>query len=286
MSHVAGLDVRPSAIAGTWYPGSAGLLRRTVEEYLAAVKPVALPGPVLALISPHAGYAYSGPTAAHAFAQVRGAAFRRVILLGPLHRPIWGSRLGPFMVPQEAAYRTPLGDVPVDRPFIAELGKLVELTPVRRDEEHSLEIELPFLQVALGEFSLVPIMLGEHIGEPRTLARLTLLATALGRLSDAATLLVASTDLSHLDDYDAVVRTDRRLVELLDAFAVDELAEALRTEQVQACGATGLVAVLKAAQQRGARGARVLAYASSGDVTGRKQPGIYTVGYLAAAVYG
>lgn len=285
MSRVTDSLVRPSAIAGTWYPGNAALLRRTVEEYLAAVKPVALPGPVLALISPHAGYAYSGPTAAHAFAQVRGAAFRRVILLGPLHRPIWGSRLGPFMIPQEAAYRTPLGDVPVDRPFVDELGKRVELTPVRHDEEHSLEIELPFLQVALGEFSLVPIMLGEHIGEWGAVARLEQLATALAALSDDTTLIVASTDLSHLDDYEEVVRTDRRLVQLINAFAVDELQEALRTEQVQACGATGLVVALKAAQKRGATGARVLAYTSSGDVTGRKQPGIYTVGYLAAAVY-
>lgn len=277
--------IRPSAIAGRWYPDSAVVLRRTVEEYLAAVPPVTLPGPVLALVSPHAGYAFSGPTAAHAFAQVRGAAFHRVILLGPLHRLIRGSRLGAFMVPQEAAYRTPLGDVPLDRTFIAELGRRVPLTPVQRDEEHSLEIELPFLQVALGAFSLVPIMLGEHIGDPGARARVTELAAALAELCDDGTLLVASTDLSHLDNYADVVRTDRRLADLVAAFDVEGLAAALATEQAQACGATGLVAVLEAAQKRGARGVQVLAQTTSGDVTGKKQPGMYTVGYLAAAAY-
>jgi AmmeMemoRadiSam system protein B len=285
MSSTSDSTIRPSAIAGQWYPGSAPALRRTVEEFLAAAPPVALPGPVIALVSPHAGYAYSGPTAGHAFAQVRGAAFRRVILLGPLHRPIWGSRLGAFMVPQEAAYRTPLGDVPLDRAFIAALGRRVLLTPVQRDEEHSLEIELPFLQAALAAFTLVPIMLGEHIGDPGARARVTGLATALTELCDDGTLLVASTDLSHLDNYADVVRTDRRLAELLVAFAVDGLAAALATAQAQACGATGLVAVLEAAQKRGARGVQVLAQTTSGDVTGKKQPGVYTVGYLAAAAY-
>lgn len=277
--------VRPSAIAGQWYPASAPALRSTVERYFAGVNPVPLPGPVLALISPHAGYAYSGPIAAHAFAQVRGASFQRVILLGPLHRPIWGSRLGAFMVPAEAAYRTPLGDVPIDHAFLAALGRRVALTPVRGDKEHALEIELPFLQVALGQFSLAPIMLGEHIGDPGVLARVDALASALAALSDENTLLVASTDLSHRDDYADVIRTDHQLVRLVDELALDDLAAALVAEEVQACGATGMLAVLRAAQQRGARGARVLAYTSSGDVTGDKAPGVYTVGYLAAAVH-
>lgn len=277
--------VRPSAIAGQWYPGSAPALRGAVERYLNEIGPVPLPGPVLALISPHAGYAYSGPTAAHAFAQVRGAPFQRVILLGPLHRPIWGSRLGPFMTPMEVAYRTPLGDVPVDRVFIEALGQRVPLTPVRGDKEHALEIELPFLQVALGHFSLVPIMLGEHIGDPGARARVDALAAALAALSDESTLLVASTDLSHRDDYAEVIRTDRQLVGLIEAFELDDLAAALATEEVQACGATGMVAVLKAAQKRGARGAQVLTYTCSGDVTGEKAPGVYTVGYLAAAAF-
>lgn len=283
--------IRPSAIAGTWYPGSAPELRRTIEGYLNQVQPVALSGRLLALVSPHAGYAYSGPTAAHAYAQLRAmsaesAPFGRVVLLGPLHRPVWGSRLGALMVPTEDAYRTPLGDVPLDRAFINALGREINLTPVRMDEEHSLEIQLPFLQVALGKFSLVPIMLGQHISESHARVQVEALAQSLAGLIDTGTLLVASTDLSHLDNYADVVHTDRRLVDLVAAFDVEELAQALEEEEVQACGATGLITVLRACQKLGAVGAKVLSYAASGDVTGDKRPGVYTVGYLAAAVYG
>jgi MEMO1 family protein len=282
--------VRPSAIAGAWYPGSAPVLRRTIEGYLDQVQPVALPGRLLALISPHAGYAYSGPTAAHTYAQLRAVPpnsppFHRVVLLGPLHRPIWGSQLGAFMVPAEEAYRTPLGDVPLDRPFVNALGQRSRLTPVRMDEEHSLEIQLPFLQVTLGDFALAPIMLGQHLSEPGAATQVGALAEALAALVDSGTLLVASTDLSHLNDYADVVRTDRRLVELITDFAVDELAAALARDEVQACGATGLIAVLRACREIGATGARVLSYTTSGDVTGDKHPGTYTVGYLAAAVH-
>jgi AmmeMemoRadiSam system protein B len=283
--------IRPSAISGAWYPGSAPVLRHTIEGYLDQIHPIALPGRLLALVSPHAGYAYSGPTAAHAYAQLRAASagsspVSRVVLLGPLHRPVWGDRHGAFMVPAEDAYRTPLGDVPLDRAFINALGRETGLTPVHMDEEHSLEIQLPFLQVALGEFSLVPIMLGQHISDPRAAAQVDELAAALASLADAGTLLIASTDLSHLDNYSDVVRIDRRLVEMVAAFDVDGLAAALADEEVQACGATGLIAVLQASRKLGATGAKVLSYAASGDVTGDKRPGVYTVGYLAAAVYG
>jgi AmmeMemoRadiSam system protein B len=294
MSAIEHAAVRESAIAGTWYPGSAPALRRTVEGYLAQVEPVLLPGRPLALVSPHAGYAYSGPTAAHAYAQLQGQTYSRVLLIGPLHRPIPGSRLGAFMVPGEDAYRTPLGDVPIDRAFIAELGKRVTLTAVQHDQEHSLEIELPFLQVALDNpsarrgtgFSVVPIMAGEHISDPGAAAHIERLAGALAALcADGETLLVASTDLSHLDNYADVVRIDRRLVDLVAAFDVEGMISALQAGQVQACGAVGLAVVLRAAQKLGARGAQVLAYAASGDVTGNKRPGTYTVGYLAAAAY-
>jgi hypothetical protein len=216
---------------------------------------------------------------------VRGADFDRVVLLGPLHRLIRGSPIGSFMVPSEEAFRTPLGDVRVDRGFIVGLGQHVDLTPVRRDEEHSLEIQLPFLQVALGDFSLVPIMLGESIEDHAALPRLEALAAGLAGLADDRTLLVASTDLSHLESYADVVGIDRRLVDLVNAWDVAGVREALRTGRANACGGAGLYTVLRAAELRGARGAQVLAYTCSGDVTGDKRPGVYTVGYLAAAAY-
>jgi len=265
-----------------------------VEGYLAQVKPASISGKVIALVTPHAGYVYSGPAAAHAFAQVRGAHYSRVILIGPLHRAIPGCELGAWMVPAEDAYSTPLGKVRVDRSFIAELGERMPLTTVHGDREHSLEIELPFLQVALSgsssanssDFELVPIMAGEYVGDPGTPAHIEQMAGALADLSaDGKSLLVASTDLTHLDNYADVVRIDRKLVDLVSAFDVAGLSAALRTGKVQACGAVGLVAILRAAQMLGAQGTQVLSYTTSGDVTGDKRPGTYCVGYLAAAAY-
>ncbi len=278
--------IRPSAIAGAWYPGSRAELRGTVEALLASVVTEPAPGRVLALISPHAGYAFSGATAAHAFAQVRGMAIRRVVLLGPLHRMILGSRLGAYMAPLENAYRTPLGDVAVDREYLDRLGERTALTEVRGDQEHSLEIELPFLQIALGaSFALVPIMIGEHITDSGALARADRMASAIAALDDGQTLIVASSDLSHLDNYARVREVDGRLLSMVEEFDVQELATSLHSEEVLACGATGVVVALRAAQMLGARSAHVLAYESSGDVTGDKRPGTYTVGYMAAAVY-
>lgn len=282
--------IRPSAIAGRWYPGNPTTLRSDIEHFFAAAPKAALPGRVLGLVAPHAGYAYSGPTAARAFAQVQNAPFTRVILLGPLHRPVWGSPVGPYMVAGEGAYSTPLGVVPLDAEFIEQLNRRVPLTRVRGDEEHSLEIELPFLQVALKAFKLVPIMLGEHIGSNRATERISSLASALADLAGDAdgerTLVVCSTDLSHMENHADVVATDQKLVEMVAAFDVDGLRAALRAESVQACGSVGLLAVMEACQLLGARGAQVLQYTNSGEVTGDTRPGTYTVGYLAAALYG
>lgn len=281
--------IRPSAIAGRWYPGNAAALRRDIEGYFAAAPRATLPGPVLGLIAPHAGYAYSGLTAARAFAQVQGAGYSRVILLGPLHRPVWGSPVGSYMMAAESAYRTPLGVVELDAAFAEQLGRHVALTRVRGDEEHSLEIELPFLQVALGDFKLVPIMLGEHIGSAKATERVTVLAQILAELIAGSpamrTLLVCSTDLSHMENYEDVVATDRRLVDLVAAFDIDGLRTALKAGSVQACGAVGLLAAMETCQRLGATGAQVLHYTNSGEVTGDKRPGAYTVGYLAAAIY-
>ena len=278
--------VRPARYAGTWYPGDAQTLRESIDAYLARVPPVALPGRPLALVSPHAGHRYGGPVAVHAYAQVKGQSIQRVVLMGPLHRPILGALFSDLLIPAESAYATPLGQVPVDRDFINRLNERVSLKTVRRDEEHSLEIELPFLQVVLEDFALVPIMIGADISDPGVPARLEALATALAELADEHTLFVCSTDLSHLDSYAEVCQVDQRMQELVNAFDVDRLTKALAAHEVMACGATGLVTALRAARLRGATGAQVLAYMNSGDITGDTRPGNYTVGYMAAVAYG
>jgi AmmeMemoRadiSam system protein B len=283
MREVKAGGIRQSVIAGNWYPGQPDVLRRTLEGYLADAKKVELKGELKALISPHAGYPYSGPTAAHAYKQLEdGPSFDTVAVLSPLHQ----AYLGRFAVTKAGYYETPLGLVEVDAELVEALGKEVTLNRVGFDGEHSLEIQLPFLQQVLGDFTLLPVMLGEPLTSDRSLAACRELSAALTKLlRDRKALIVASTDLAHLYDYNDVVRHDRVVIELVECFDIEGLARALIEGRGQACGGAPVVTALLTAQALGANRAKVLHHTNSGDVTGNRRPGSYTVGYMAAAVY-
>ena len=283
MREVKAGEIRQSVIAGNWYPGQPDALRRTLEGYLADAENVELEGELKALISPHAGYAYSGPTAAYAYKQLEdGPTFETVAVLSPVHQ----AYLGRFAVTRAGYYETPLGLVEVDAELVEALGKEVSLNRVGFDGEHSLEIQLPFLQQVLGTFTLLPVMLGDPLTSGRGLAACRELGAALARLlHDRQALIVASTDLSHLYDYDEVVRHDRVMTELVERFDVEGLARALIEGRCHACGGAPVVAALLAAQVLGANRAKVLHYTKSAEVTGHRWPGSYTVGYMAAAIY-
>jgi len=283
MREVKAGEIRQSVIAGNWYPGQPDALRRTLEGYLADAEKVELGGELKALISPHAGYAYSGPTAAYAYKQLEdGPTFETVAVLSPVHQ----AYLGRFAVTRAGYYETPLGLVEVDAELVEALDEEVTLNRVGFDGEHSLEIQLPFLQQVLGTFTLLPVMLGEPLTSDRGLATCRELSAALAKLlRDRKALIVASTDLSHLYDYNDVVRHDRVMVELVERFDVEGLARALMEGRCHACGGAPVVTALLTAQALGANRAMVLHYTNSGDVTGNRRPGSYTVGYMAAAVY-
>jgi len=299
MREVKAGGIRQSVIAGDWYPGQPDVLRRTLKGYLADAEKVELEGELKALISPHAGYAYSGPTAAYAYKQLedgpsttlrRGSgqgsghrpAFDTVAVLSPLHQ----AYLGRFAVTKASHYETPLGLVEVDAELVEALGKEVTLNRAGFDGEHSLEIQLPFLQQVLGTFTLLPVMLGEPLTSDRGLAACRELGAALAKLMrDRKALIVASTDLSHLYDYDDVVRHDRVMVELVERFDIEGLARALIEGRCHACGGAPVVTTLLTAQALGANRATVLHYTNSSDVTGNRRPGSYIVGYMAAAIY-
>ncbi len=274
--------IRRSVIAGSWYPGTAKQLARTIDEYLARVPPPDGKGELLGLISPHAGYVYSGQTAAYAYRQLDGRRYDTVVLLGPSHRA-W---VGDYAVSTEDAYETPLGLVPLDRAFIAALREQVHVRGVMRDVEHSLEIQLPFLQRQLEEFTLVPIMMSAD--DPATARRL---AAALSRIirqrreQGQRVLLVASSDMHHIENYDEVVRRDRPVVEAIAAYDLDTLTRLLMAPGCSVCGRMPILTVLHAARDLGANAARILHHTNSGDVTGQRRAGQYTVGYLAAAVF-
>ncbi len=253
MTAIAAPTIRKPAVAGLFYPGDAATLAAEVDALLAAVP--AAPGPVpKALIVPHAGYQYSGPIAASAYARLRPARqiIRRVVLLGPAHRE-WFPGLALPLVTQ---FRTPLGDVLLDGERAAHLAALPGV--VMRDDahrlEHSLEVHLPFLQRLLAQFTLLPIAVSE--ATPGQVARA--LAAVWG---GPETVIVISSDLSHYHDYATAQGIDARTAEAIERLEGGEL------DGEQACGYIPVQGLLLEAASRGLRVART-DLRNSGDTAG------------------
>jgi AmmeMemoRadiSam system protein B len=267
-------DVRPSPIAGRWYPADPLRLARSIDDYLerASVPPVN--GQLIGVLAPHAGHRYSGPVAGYAFKAVRGLSVDVVALVGPSHYPYDA----PIVATAHDAYETPLGLVPVDRAALAALQRTLPLRLVRTDPEHSLEIELPFLQRVLAEFRLIPLAL---VDQSYALAQQVGQALA-ELLAGQKALLVASSDLSHFYPQNIARRLDQTV---LDAVARFDPAEVIAAEEKGtgfACGRGAIAAVMIAARQLGADSAQIVGYATSGDVTGDTSQ---VVGYGAALFY-
>jgi AmmeMemoRadiSam system protein B len=258
--------VRPPAVAGSFYPADAGRLRAAVEGYLAAAEGARAAATPKAVIAPHAGYVYSGPVAGHAFAALGdgGSAIRRAVVVGPAHFvPFRG-----IAATGAAAFRTPLGEVPLDRDAIEALRDLpqVKLADVPHGPEHALEVELPFLQAVLGAFTLVPLLVGEATaGE---------VEQVLERLwGGPETLIVISSDLSHYEPYGRAREHD-----VATAAAIERL-DGANLGPRDACGWLPVAGLLAAAARRAMQAAR-LDLRNSGDTAGPKDQ---VVGYGAWA---
>ena len=256
------MSVRAPAVAGLFYPASADLLRRDVESLLfqAASAPVAT---LHALIVPHAGYVYSGPVAAKAYALLRNRRYERVLLLGPSHRVA----LRGLALPTVERFATPLGEVPLDVDCLQRLSQLPGVE--RRDDahalEHSLEVQLPFLQAVLDDFRLVPLVVGQAPPEQ--------VEDVLDEAIDEHTLTVVSTDLSHYHGYVEAKALDADTVGLIETCNSG-------LEGGQACGAHPLNGFLRYAVRR-AWTVRALDVRNSGDTAGDKRR---VVGYASFAV--
>lgn len=276
MAQQAHADIRPSPIAGQWYPGNPQRLAETVDRMLEAAPAASVPGEIVGLVVPHAGYVYSGPVAARAFRLVRGREVGRVVLVSPMHHPY----ADPVLSTAHGAYSTPLGVIEVDAAALSALAEQVPIARVRRDPEHSLEIELPFLQRALGgPFSLVPLMLRDQsLAGARRLGRA--LAEVLG--SAQQTLLVASSDLSHFYPDAAARELDQVMLERIAAFDAEGVIEAEEQGQAFACGRGAIATVLIAARELGADAVQIVGYGTSADASGDTSR---VVGYGAAAIY-
>jgi len=273
-------NLRPSPIAGTWYEGKPETLKRNIDAYLNNAEFPDLTGDVIAVIAPHAGHRYSGSIAGYAFAALRNRAPDLVAVVSPMHHPY----AQPLITSSHEAYSTPLGTIPIDRSAIEELDAALQtdlgigLSPVSRDPEHSLEIELPFLQRALAsDFKLLPVMVRAQ--DPRISQGLgKALAHVLGNKNFV---LVASTDLSHFYDQETAKKLDSEMLRQIESFSPEGVFEAERTGKGFACGHAAVAAVLWASRELGADTVKLLHYATSGDVTG-DYSGV--VGYGAAVV--
>ncbi len=246
--------VRPPAVAGMFYPGERSALAQDVEAMLdeANERPLG-PGFPKALIVPHAGYIYSGPIAANAYALLKSARgiVRRVVLLGPCHRVA----VRGLALPGADAFDTPLGRVPIDADAASLARSLAQVSdfPPTHAQEHSLEVQLPFLQTVLGEFSLVPLVVGAATADD--------VAEVIERLwGGPETLIVISSDLSHYHPYDEARKMDQATVDAIVA---------MRTEidHEHACGATPVTGFLAAARRRGLQ-PELLDLRNSGDTAG------------------
>ena len=267
-------DVRPSPIAGLWYPGHPHRLAESVDAMLAQADVAPIPGRLVGLLAPHAGHRYSGAVAGYAFRLAQSLDVDVVAVVGPSHKPY----SAPVLTCDHAAFATPLGEVPVDHAALDAIRAKVALHGVRHDEEHALEIELPFLQRVLGDFRLIPLTLLDH-----SLTLAEQLGTALANvLAGQKALLVASSDLSHFYAEDIANQLDHNILDAVDAF---DPAAVLRAEEIGqgfACGRGAIATVMFAAKALGADSAQVLHYATSAAVTGDTSR---VVGYGAAAFF-
>jgi len=267
-------SVRRAAVAGSWYPAHPGTLAREVDRYLAAAgQPPA--GEPIAIIAPHAGLVYSGPIAAHAYNLLRGRDIEVVVLVGPSHYVGFQG----VAVYERGAFETPFGPVPVAEHCAAAVAmgsRQIQPHPTAHVREHSLEMQLPFLQRVLPGAGIVPLVMGLQSRDTANTLGDAIAAAVKGRKA----VLVASTDLSHYHSALAAAKLDDTFIQQVLRFDPDGLMSLLEARPEHACGGGPTVAVMRAARLLGAADARVLMYGDSGDVSGDKDA---VVGYLAAA---
>ncbi|HKA35783.1 MAG TPA: AmmeMemoRadiSam system protein B [Thermoanaerobaculia bacterium] len=255
------MTVRPPAVAGMFYEGRRERLERDVRSHLGAGAEI--PRPVFGAIVPHAGYVYSGPVAGAVYARIRIPS--RAVILCPNHT----GRGAPASLEPSDSWRTPLGDVPVDRRLsdrLAELAPSLERDPAAHAREHSLEVQLPFLQLLRPDIEIVPVCLGA-----RDLELCREVGEAFAELRAAQPeppLLLASSDMNHFESRSVGRRKDDRALARIEALDPEGLFTTVLSEGISMCGFLPATALLFAARKAGASPARVVARRDSGDETG------------------
>ena len=267
-----GQKIRQPAVAGAFYPADPKELSQMIDDMLAKAAPPPVEGAILAAVAPHAGYPYSGPVAAWTYAALKGRKYSRVVVIAPSHYVAFGFT----SVYDGDAYATPLGTVPVDKEFARRLVKMsptIQLsdeghTPTAAGGEHAIEVELPWLQKVLGNFELVPIVMGDQSYESSRALGVALAKMIRAEGKNGETLVLASSDLSHYHPYDEAETIDHKTLHALADWDYFSMSRNFQARVWEACGGAPIVAAMIYAERMGANRAEVLKYANSGDTSG------------------
>lgn len=271
-------DVKEADLAGSWYPASKTQLENQLKTYLDAANPPKVDGNILALIVPHAGYPYSGPVAAYGYKAIQGKGIKTVIVVGFSHHQY----LDGIAIYDRGSWRTPLGDIQIDEALAKDIeskNPRVKFNPDLFREENSVEMQIPFVQIALKDAMILPMAFGtQNYEDAQSLA--DTLAAILKDKKDV--LIVASTDMSHYHAYAEANSIDRRTIDTLNKLKAKEFYDEGKLGVCELCGLMPVTTALLVAERLGYDKIKELKYANSGDITGDKSR---VVGYVSAAVY-
>ena len=274
--------VRKPAVAGSFYPGDPEELQKIITAYLDAAGPVSKEydnDKIMGIISPHAGYVYSGPVAAYGFNYLAETQLDRFVVLAPSHR---GRFNGASVIPK-GLFKTPLGDVVIDSELGEKLEKRDHFGFIREahEMEHSLEVQIPFLQMVKPDAAIVPVVMGTIDTDLCT----TIGETIAEEIKSTGKKygIIISTDLSHYHSYDAAVKKDKEFINALESFDENVVDAVISTGKAEACGEGGVIAGMALAKMLGAKKIKTIKYANSGDTAGPKDQ---VVGYLSALILG
>jgi AmmeMemoRadiSam system protein B len=271
--------IREPSVSGTFYPDNPKTLTRNIEAYLKNANIDSINGEVLGLISPHAGYVYSGQVAAYGYKAIMGYPYETVIIIAPSHR----SHFEGVAMLEKGGYLTPLGVVPVDEEFTGEIVKRQSVIRPNVDAhrgEHSLEVQVPFLQVVLKDFAIVPLIMGSQ--DHAVCEALADCLHGVINTSKKRILVVGSTDLSHYYPYAEAVELDTVVRQRLETYDIKGLQGDLHKGTCEACGAGPMISTMLLSQKLGAKGSKVLKYANSGDVSDDRSG---VVGYISCVFF-
>lgn len=269
-------QVRHAQVAGFFYPSDPLKLKKEISLLLGIAKQQKSYEKIFGIVAPHAGYVYSGKTAAYAYNLLKDKNIKTVIIISPSHSEYFPG----VCVYEGDAYETPFGEIDVDKDKadkLCEESKIIFKGVSGHRKEHALEVQLPFLQSVIEDFKIVPIVIGDQgkmfVDE---------LAKKLSEIYDAETLIVASSDLSHFHDVHTANQLDSIVEKRINDFDFEKLQKDLDLNNCEACGGGPVIALMKAASLVGASSSQVLKRTDSGDVTGDKSE---VVGYLSAVIY-